>query len=250
MHERVYMSTHNSSSYLGFAAFYNELWSSSFAERNIQGILQILKTYSTGRTVLDLACGCGHMLQKLTEHGYTAYGCDNSSEMLRYASQNTTGVQLYHYAFGEEIPRTNVEIVLCLYDSINYCESKETLQQTFKGVYSALTNGGMFLFDFNTSEGHAARWKGTLSIEKDWGVCSCHFQNDAEARTASVSITGSLPSGDTWSRFDEEHEQLSLENSEIAPLLLNTGFSKVIEVDPDQYNLQRDVGRTWLLAIK
>jgi len=104
-----------------------------------------------GNIVLDLACGTGSVGAEMLRRGYKVYGVDLSEPMVRQCA----GRRPYLPAVVMDATRLGIkagsmDIVVCLYDSLNYILDPAGLQRCFEGVWRALRPGGGFIFDLNT----------------------------------------------------------------------------------------------------
>ena len=104
--------------------------------------------------ILDLACGTGTLTLELTARGYKASGADSAPEMLRIARKKAESCSS-SVTFFEMDLRTvqgvpTYDVVLCLYDSINYLLSLRDVASALAGISDLLLPGGLFIFDVCT----------------------------------------------------------------------------------------------------
>jgi SAM-dependent methyltransferase len=140
-----YMTT-----YSAFAKYYDEAMGDM--SWKIDFLKQLLKENApAARSVLELACGTGTMLKGL-EPEYSVAGADLSAEMVEIAQKKLPDADIQvgdmtSYDFGKTF-----DVVLCVYDSINHLMDWEQWQALFTNAERHLANGGIFIFDFNTTE--------------------------------------------------------------------------------------------------
>ena len=105
-------------------------------------------------TVLELACGTGKVLVELSRSGFEVYGLELSPEMARYAARrlrhagfraNVWCGDMQHVATGVQM-----DAVICLYDSMNYCRHPHEVTRVFASMASVVRPGGLFIFDVCT----------------------------------------------------------------------------------------------------
>jgi SAM-dependent methyltransferase len=100
------------------------------------------------RSVLEICCGTGLMLQELVSRGYEVSGLDRSAAMLAQARAR----------FGPSVPLTLAELpdlpvdrtfdaVICAAAALNYMATDTDLAATFQAVAGVLGGGGSFVFD-------------------------------------------------------------------------------------------------------
>lgn len=105
--------------------------------------------HPSARTLLELGCGTGLVLEYLENH-YLTYGLDASPGMLECARRRlkTAGLHLAdmsNFQLGEKF-----DAIICIYDSINHLHTFSAWEQTFARVNEHLEKDGIFLFDINT----------------------------------------------------------------------------------------------------
>jgi SAM-dependent methyltransferase len=101
------------------------------------------------KTLLELACGTGAVLEPLSEY-YQVAGLDISIEMLSVARKKLPGAPLVQsnmvtFELGQKF-----DVIICVFDSINHILSFADWGRVFSRVARHLAQGGLFLFDINT----------------------------------------------------------------------------------------------------
>jgi SAM-dependent methyltransferase len=134
------------------APYYDELMSRvpyrhwvDYVERLV-GLVQV----PTHR-VLDLACGTGRVGSELRRRGYRVVGADLSFPMTQLCARREPPLPaavMDAAALG--LRPASLDLVVCLYDSLNYVLDPRGLQECFRRVREALAPGGRFIFDLNT----------------------------------------------------------------------------------------------------
>jgi ubiquinone/menaquinone biosynthesis C-methylase UbiE len=105
--------------------------------------------------LLELACGTGSTALSLDELGqYSILATDLSEPMLDVARRKNAGmlcnVDFKKVDFTDIQLDETFDIVYCLFDSVNYIQDPEQLQDLFAGVAKVLRPNGYFIFDFTT----------------------------------------------------------------------------------------------------
>ncbi|GAV23809.1 class I SAM-dependent DNA methyltransferase [Carboxydothermus pertinax] len=105
------------------------------------------------RTIAELGCGTGVILEKLATQGYQLYGVDISPEMLAVAQ--TKKIKNTRFLFQDivnlKLPE-KVDLIFAFHDCLNYLKSKENLYKCFYQVKNNLKEQGLFYFDLNRLE--------------------------------------------------------------------------------------------------
>lgn len=137
------------------APYYDELMHNvpyDFWVRYVQALVERYRLRV--RRVLDLACGTGNVAMRLAKLGYEVWGIDLSAPMVAEARRKAQeeGLQM-HYEVQDaaklQLP-VQFDLVVSLFDSLNYILAPEALQEVFRRVYAHLRAGGAFFFDVNT----------------------------------------------------------------------------------------------------
>ena len=139
--------------YSSFAQVYDLFMDNVPYEEWSRYLISLLKEYQvTDGTVVELGCGTGKMTRLLADAGYDMIGIDNSFDMLDMALEREDDRILYLMQDMREFePGEKVSAVVSACDSINYILEPEDLQAVFFCVSESLKEGGIFIFDINTS---------------------------------------------------------------------------------------------------
>ncbi len=104
--------------------------------------------------VLDAACGTGRFLAEFVSPGQEAFGFDRSRGMLRVAQQRFQALRLPVQLSSGDLrtwkETADLDLVVCLYDSINYLLRPEHLEEAFRNLAERLRPGGLLIFDICT----------------------------------------------------------------------------------------------------
>lgn len=138
------------SNYSTFATFYD----TAMGDMSLKiGFLEsLIQQYApTAKSVLEFASGTGTILEGLAKR-YEVAGFDLSADMTAIARKKLPGVEIKvgdmtNFDFGKQF-----DVVLCVYDSINHLLEWPMWQATFENAHRHLHEGGIFIFDFNTTK--------------------------------------------------------------------------------------------------
>jgi SAM-dependent methyltransferase len=110
-----------------------------------------------GQTILviyDISCGTGTMSFKLTERGYNVFASDLCLEMIKFARTKRKLDHSYPYFWCSDLQysplKRKPDMIVCLYDSMNYLEKILQWELSFKNIYALLNPNGLFVFDIST----------------------------------------------------------------------------------------------------
>lgn len=137
-------------SYENFAYYYDSLMDQSFYDDYYQFICQ----NASFQEVLELGCGTGEMAIRLAKDDKIVTATDLSSDMLEVTKQKAmyedVSLFLQKVDMSDFSSSHQVDLILCLCDSLNYLLEEKQIKQTFHNVYHSLKTGGTFIFDSNS----------------------------------------------------------------------------------------------------
>jgi SAM-dependent methyltransferase len=89
----------------------------------------------------------------MQKYDYDLNGCDSSNEMLDIARKKLPHIDFTNSALPSllEIPENEYNIILCLFDTMNYLPNENTLTNSFQNIYKKLKTPGIFIFDVVTN---------------------------------------------------------------------------------------------------
>ncbi|MGH7495217.1 MAG: class I SAM-dependent DNA methyltransferase [bacterium] len=157
--------------YTRWASYVVDLFDLAHPDRETQANRQRV------RTVLELACGTGKLLVKLSEAGFQMYGMDRAASMVQSAAARCQQARVPAHVWCGDMRDFALDLkldaVICLYDSMNYCHKPEELTGVFAQVAKVLRPGGLFIFDVCT------RWNcwrnfRNYTDREDWGQLTYH----------------------------------------------------------------------------
>jgi len=127
----------------------NEFWQQHIRDTLIRHQIKIFPKMTK---ILELACGTGASMLPWLRQGFSVDGVEISPQMLekaKYKLRNyDTDLQCMNML--EIDYEDEYDLVLCLYDTVNYLQTDEELELLFTKVYKALHENGVFWFDINT----------------------------------------------------------------------------------------------------
>ncbi len=181
------------------------------------------------RHVLDLACGTGRVGFNLARHGCRVVGTDICFPMARVAATRAAARELHVPVCVQDASalgfQRHFDLVVCLYDSLNYILEPERLRNCFRSVAACLQPRGVFIFDLNTERafrkgfftqnnlGQGAR------LTYDW-----RSSYDRHTKICTVHMHFVWRDGDCERTFREVHRQRAYGSREVTADLRAAGF--------------------------
>lgn len=198
--------------YRGFAEVYDRVMRPVGYERWADYVLGLCEAFGRHpRRVLDLACGTGSSTLPYARRGLWVAGIDRSPEMLAVARLKAAE-HGFDIPFGPgdmrcfSLPEP-VDLVICLYDSVNYLLEPDGLAQTCRAVRRALEPEGLFIFDANTRH-RLSQIEEEVQVFGDDDFCLVwHNSYDAALERWRADLTGFVRRGELFERFQERHEE-------------------------------------------
>jgi len=214
------------------APYYDELMHNVPYDFWIRYVQELLDRYRLQvKSVLDLACGTGNVAMRLAKMGYEVWGVDISAPMIAEAKRKAREAGLdIHYEVQDaaQLQLTKeFDLILSLFDSLNYILSPEKLQETFRRVYQHLRAGGAFIFDVNTE--YALR-EGLFDQDN---LCSrrrllyrwkSRFNEETRICTVEMEFWLRNEAGEAIKHFMEVHRQRAYSLAALNTMLRDAGF--------------------------
>jgi len=180
------------------------------------------------KQVLDLACGTGKVGAELLRRGYEAVGADLSEPMVRLCGQQDPPLPaIVSDARQMSCADQSFDLVVCLYDSLNYILELEGFAAAMAEGYRMLRPGGLFIFDLNTARALATGMftqrdlTGPDPLHYDW---QAHW--DPKTRICRVDMWFGYREGEQVREFTETHFQRSYSHKEVLGALKAAGFTR------------------------
>ena len=132
-----------------FAVFYDRVVGDRTQE--IDRIRTYISKHRPGaRSVLELGCGTGALLSGLAED-LAVTGIDRSPEMLSVAARTVPGARLVQGDMTAFTLPDRYDVVMCMFDALNHVTTVDGWFRLFRCAYDHLSDGGLFVFDVNTT---------------------------------------------------------------------------------------------------
>jgi SAM-dependent methyltransferase len=237
-------------SYNEFAAYYDVYWAAGYLRDVAEGLAEIVLPLVPPQTrVLDLCCGTGRLAGWLCRRGFEVTGLDSSPQMLEAARRHAPDAAFVEADARRFTLDKPVGLVLSTFDSINHFASLEELEQVFRCVRRALTDDGLFCFDFITQEGFEYAGDETNAAVGEDHVCVSRSAWDSEAGQGVSMLTVFEREGELWRRTDAEVREYHHERRDIEARLKRAGFAAPRVFDAvDDFGMPHGDGRLFLLT--
>jgi ubiquinone/menaquinone biosynthesis C-methylase UbiE len=201
----------------------------------------ILKHNEDAVKVLELACGTGSLALSLDElECYDLTATDYSEQMLEIARQKASyldsTVNFRRVDFFNISESETYDVVLMLFDSVNYIKDTESIKLMLGQVRKVLAEDGFFIFDFTTPQ-HSSKY---AEMMNDQGVTPDNYRFVRISRYLETEgvhyneFTIEKLSDDKQSVVERKHEvhvQRTYRLDDIRAVVKECGFSILAEYD-------------------
>jgi SAM-dependent methyltransferase len=132
-----------------FARFYDRVVGDRTPE--IDRIRTYISKHRPGaQSLLELGCGTGALLSGLTQD-LAVTGIDRSPEMLSVAARAVPGARLVQADMTAFTLPGRYDVVMCMFDALNHVTTVDGWLGLFRCAHDHLSDGGLFVFDVNTT---------------------------------------------------------------------------------------------------
>jgi SAM-dependent methyltransferase len=198
---------------------------------------------------VDLACGTGDFVSLMESYGVASVGIDNSRAMLKiargkYPDLNFRDEDIRNFSLDEK-----VDLITCLYDSINHLLNFREWKDVFNSVYKNLNKGGKFFFDFNSIEFMRTEEGASYVSLKDRFLMMEGKKIEKNKKEFQIEYFVQK-SGDCYFRGKADIKEASFEYEKVKEALLEAGFRRVKLYRPENRKGKRTKKRNFVLAEK
>lgn len=174
-------------------------------------IRKIFKKYCLVKnpSVLEIGGGTAMLAQDLTKTDIDYTGSDYSFDMCREAAKKS--FSFFCCDCRNLAVKKKFDLVLFLYDGINYLQTLQDYSQLFNEVYSCLNDNGLFLFDITTETNSIKHFYDYLDFEdyEDISLIRHSYYDDSCSNQYNeFTIFSKIdPNANTFRKFNEIHIQ-------------------------------------------
>jgi SAM-dependent methyltransferase len=180
------------------------------------------------KKILELACGTGNVSNLLVKKGLKVEASDFSTGMLKIASQKPFKPELSCRDMTDKLPTSSYDLILLIFDSINYLLRKRDLSGLFKNVSKALVDKGVFIFDITTVKNSMLYFDGFVNLEDNGNDFFIHQSELNSSKTIQTTrLTMFKNDGLFFKRKDEIHKQRIYKSSVLIDLIKKSGLKLI-----------------------
>jgi len=172
---------------------------------------RIISKFSSVKSpaIYEIGGGTGLLGQRLVAEGYSYQGSDFSFQMCQEAKSK--GLPFF-CADGRSLPlKQKFDLVIFLYDGINYLLTLEEYASLFSQVANILPKGGLFLFDITTETNSISHFIDYLDFEDygDYSFVRRSYYDDTKTTQYNEFTIFKLDQKKPplYQKYKEHHEQ-------------------------------------------
>ncbi len=160
------------------------------------------------KKIYEIACGTGEISKRMVKDGRQVIGGDISDIMLHLASKKNHDLHLIRHDMLDPLPVENIDLALCLFDSINYLLEEKLVLNLFQNVRSALSSEGIFIFDISTIYNSEENLDGFINYEEYSNYKVLHTSDwDPENEMQKSYLDIFKKNKSVYQNFSETHYQ-------------------------------------------
>ena len=212
------------------APYYDYLMRTVAYHRWVDYVEELLDRHQAEpRHVLDLACGTGKVGSEMLQRGYAAVGVDLSEPMARRCRRQRPPLPTAVMDARQlGLAPASLDLVVSLYDSLNYILQPAGLQSCFAGVSSGLRAKGLFIFDLNTARALRIGLFTQSNLNTDDSLqYSWKSSWDESTNICRVDMWFKSHGADGPLEFTETHYERAYEEAEVRAMLAAAGLGTV-----------------------
>lgn len=148
------------------------------------------------KTLLDVGCGRGGFMERMTSDGVTCKGIDLSSVMVDECKAKGLDAECIDVADVDG----KYDAIVSIFDVLNFMD-KDSLTKFLDSVADSLNDDGVFIADINTLYGFSDVAEGTMSkeLEDEFLIVDAEFANDE----LNTQFTLFVKEGDMYKKYQD-----------------------------------------------
>ncbi len=219
---------------------YNEVLSDVYSwmfggfENGIQQNTKFIKKHKLSPQgsgiAIDLGAGCGFQSIPLAKSGYSVRAIDFDAKLLSELKRNAEGLDITTIQgdlmeFDKEL-NSEVELIVCMTDTILHLESKEKVASLFAKTFSTLEKGGKFIITFRDLTYELKNSDRILPVRSDENtIFTCFLEYMPEA--VNIHDIVYQKSAGEWKLSKSFYKKLRLSKIWVQEQLSKQGFSTI-----------------------
>jgi ubiquinone/menaquinone biosynthesis C-methylase UbiE len=138
----------SNSDYTKFANYYDAFYSTKNYEADSERTRKLIEKFksSTGKDMLEVACGTGNYMRYLKRH-YNITGLDIDPDMLKIARRKFKDIIFIRADMRVFSLKKRFDVIICLFSSISHLKTYNGLEKAIRNFVKHLKPGGVVIFE-------------------------------------------------------------------------------------------------------
>lgn len=189
-----------------------------------------------GASILDASCGTGHRVRALADRGYDAVGADGEAVLVEQAKELHAGVTVHHLPLAELtriVKPGSMNLVVCGGNGAVIGRSQAELEQGLSRMFDALVPGGQLVLEMDNLAKVVRRKlrflplrQGTAPDGLEELLLLGQYEWSGTGISYYLTVLKRRPE-EPWEMTVHTAEVLSLEHSDLVPMLREIGFGDI-----------------------
>ncbi len=210
--------------------------------------------------VLELASGTGTLSLEFARRGHSVLGVDLSRRMVEVARRKAKEEGLDDRAFFycadmadfDPSPYGPFDLVICLFDSLNYITEPDRFQRLFFNVRTAVRKGGYFIFDLNSEYSLSHHLFDLNNLWKKRAPLYYYWKStyDSVSRLCRIDMWFAYRTDKGFYRFKELHWQRSYSIDEVRKMCEKAGWDWVRIYEAYTFRKPEPTSERWYFVLR
>ena len=209
-------------------------WMSGGFDRAVSKNVEFFQQYNISPKgsgiAIDLGAGCGFQSIPLARLGFTVTAIDLDEKLLDELQKNSGELAIATIQDDlinfEQYIDNEVELIICMTDTLIHLESKEKVSSLFQKVFTSLEDEGRFIITFRDLTGELSELDRFIPLKSDeQTIFTCFLEYEPD--TVKVHDLVYQKVNDSWKLNKSFYRKLRLSKQWISDRLENTGFSQI-----------------------
>ncbi len=127
-------------------------WAKYLVQLMQVGGLDTRRSKLKGKKLCELGSGTGNIAFQMSKYGFEVTGIDSSKQMVdiaqrKLSTHSSMKIDFYNQDMVSYRTGNLYDVIICVYDSINYILGNENIESLFKNAFFNLNPTGLFIFD-------------------------------------------------------------------------------------------------------
>lgn len=239
----------NEEPYKKFAEVYDSIMRDKFYKDYYNFVVKVLKQLKfKPKTILEVACGTGKLMQIFHKKGYKIEGVDLSKGMLDIARKK--GLKVYQGNMVNFNLKKRSDLILNIFDSLNYLQKLLYLEKCFKMTSRHLNRKGLFIFDMNSNFKIDKIIPKFKSEYYKVGDTELIWLNKYKSNTWIAEMIMFCKNNGEYTRFYEKHIEKAYKLNEIKRILKKANFKLINTYSDFEFNKVKKNSKRWFFIAK